>query len=205
MFGLGYASSAVSYGVFSVIAILLAVAATVLTFIFIVPDKKREKLNKFGKFLHDTVNFKYKKKKKILQAVYIFATAFVILLGCFMLVMIVDTGWTTTWMGGYGILLMLFGPIVVRLFYEFLMMAILVVKNVIQINNKLKNQNDGQSQTDIFTAPSFPVATKAPAAPVAPAAPATPAASDAPVASAPKFCTKCGSPLDAEGKCPNCG
>lgn len=33
---------------------------------------------------------------------------------------------------------MLFGPIVVRLIFEFLMMALLLVKNVISINNKLR-------------------------------------------------------------------
>lgn len=42
---------------FMVAAIILAIAATVLAFIFIVPEKKREKLNAFGKFLHDTCNF----------------------------------------------------------------------------------------------------------------------------------------------------
>ena len=199
LFGSGLASSAVGYGVFSVIAIILAIAATVLAFIFIVPDKKREKLNKFGKFLHDTVNFKYLIVEKILQALYIFATAFVILLGFFMLFMVVDTGWSTTWMGGYGILTMLFGPIIIRLLYEFLMMAILLVKNVIKINNKLKNQNESSSDEDIFAAPSFPVPEKAPAAPVTPVAPAAPVAPPAP-----KFCVKCGAALNAEGKCPNC-
>ena len=42
------------------------------------------------------------------------------------------------WLGGYGLLLMILGPIVVRLIFEFLMMALLLVKNVISINNKLR-------------------------------------------------------------------
>ncbi len=33
---------------------------------------------------------------------------------------------------------MILGPIVVRLIFEFLMMALLLVKNVISINNKLR-------------------------------------------------------------------
>lgn len=42
------------------------------------------------------------------------------------------------WLGGYGLLLMILGPIVVRLIFEFVMMALLLVKNVISINNKLR-------------------------------------------------------------------
>ena len=59
-------------GIFSVVAIIFAIAATVLAFIFVVPEKKREKLGTFGKFVHDTVNFKYLIVEKILQALYIF-------------------------------------------------------------------------------------------------------------------------------------
>ena len=67
--------------IFNVIALVLAVVATVLAFIFLVPEKRREKLNAFGKFLHDALNFKYLIVEKVLQALYIFATAFVILYG----------------------------------------------------------------------------------------------------------------------------
>ena len=176
-------------GVFSVLSIILAIAATVLAFIFIVPDKKKEKLNKFGKFIHDTVNFKYLIIEKILQALYIFFTAFVILYGFFMLFIVTDGIFGGTWMGGYGILLMICGPIVIRVVYELLMMFILLVKNVIKINNKLKDQNAGQDKGDVFTAPSFQRENKVPDAPAAPAA---------------KFCVKCGTALGEDGKCPNC-
>ena len=55
-----------------IIAGVLALVATVLAFIYVVPEKKREKLGAFGKFLHDTCNFKYLMVEKILQALYIF-------------------------------------------------------------------------------------------------------------------------------------
>ena len=55
-------------GALSVVATILAIVVTVLAFIFIVPEKRREKLNAFGKFLHDTCNFKYLVVEKILQA-----------------------------------------------------------------------------------------------------------------------------------------
>ena len=54
-------------------------------------------------------------------------------------------------MGGKGILLMILGPIAVRLSYELVMMAVLAVKNIISINNKLRNQNGDAAAPDIFS------------------------------------------------------
>ena len=147
------------FGIASIFAILSAIAATILAFIFIVPNKKRDRLNKVGKFLHDTLNFKYLIVEKILQALYIFATAFVILLG-FCMLFYVRPGYSyyyysqpSVWYGGYGLLVMVLGPIALRLVYEFLMMTILLIKNVIQINNKLKGENN-EEKADIFAAPA---------------------------------------------------
>ncbi|MBD9156729.1 MAG: ABC transporter permease subunit [Lachnospiraceae bacterium] len=63
-------------------------------------------MGKFGKFLHDACNFKFLIVEKILQALYIFFTALVILVGFFMLFC---SDWSG-WMGGKGILLMILGP-----------------------------------------------------------------------------------------------
>ena len=138
--------------VITIIAIILAIAATVLALIFIAPDKKRERLNGLGKFVHDTINFKYLIIEKILQVLYILCTAYVILMGFFMLFYVrpgYDFGYyktSSTWYGGYGLLVMVVGPIAIRLAYEALMMAFLLVKNVIQINSKLKS--NGQELSD---------------------------------------------------------
>lgn len=196
-------------GAFGIIATILAIAATVVAFVMIVPERKREKLGRFGKFLHDAVNFKFLIVEKILQALYIFVTAYVILCGFFMLFMAPETWTGRHWLGGYGILLMVLGPIVVRMCYELLMMVILLVKNVISINRKLKNQNGSNVDADLFavpelhrTQPSQPAAPVTPVAPAAPAAPAQPAEQAAPAA--PSFCTRCGAHLDENGHCPNC-
>ena len=157
-----YGSSLNTLGTLGLIALVLAIAATVLAFIFIVPAKRRDQMGKFGKFLHDTCNF---------------------LIGFFMLFC---TDWNG-WMGGKGILLMILGPIGVRVTYELLMMAVLAVKNIISINNKLRNQNGDAAAPDIFSpdmsnlkdafgkkeapvqaAPAAPQATVAPAEPAAP-------------------------------------
>ena len=142
-------------GAFGIIATILAIIATVAAFILVVPESKREKLGRFGKFLHDAVNFKFLIVEKILQALYIFVTAYLILCGFFMLFMAPETWTGRHWLGGYGILLMVLGPIAVRLCYELLMMAVLAVKNIISINNKLRNQNEGEVKADIFAAPDM--------------------------------------------------
>lgn len=185
-------------GAFGIIATILAIIATVAAFILVVPESKREKLGRFGKFLHDAVNFKFLIVEKILQALYIFVTAYLILCGFFMLFMAPETWTGRHWLGGYGILLMVLGPIAVRLCYELLMMAVLLLKNVISINNKLRNQNEGKAQDGIFAVPDMSdlrqqLRSKA----VRPQSPQNP--------SAPNFCSKCGSPLNEDGKCPNCG
>lgn len=177
--------------VISILALFFAIGATVLAYIFIIPEKKYAKLNKFCKFLHNLLNFKSLIIEKILQASYIFSTAFVILMGFFMLFYVEQYGGYyysyTKWYGGYGILLMLLGPIAIRLTYEFAMMAILLVKNVIQINNKLKSQNeDSEAAEDVFSESILPVESEAPAAAVT-------------------FCPNCGKPIGEGAFCTGCG
>ena len=249
-----------SSAAFMAALLVLAVVLTVLAFIFIVPEKRRAKLNAFGKFLHDTCNFNYLLIEKLLQALYIFLTVFSILTGVY----------TLFKNFGMGLLLMIGLPLLIRLIYEFLMMTVLLLKHVIMIDNKLKNQNTvdkkQQPEASVFAgrerkkpapAPAKePVKKAAPAAkpaakpaaerPVQPAKPAAektvpaaerpvqpvkPAAKPAPVSTTPEaseaavtekpapvkmspeaparpkavFCTECGSRLDENGKCPNCG
>ena len=285
-----YTGGGNSAGTVMAILLILAVVLTVLAFIFIVPENRREKLNAFGKFLHDTCNFNYLLIEKILQVLYIFLTVFAILMGLYTLV---HNFWV-------GLALTIIMPIVIRLIYKFLMMAVLLLKHVIMIDNKLKNQNTvdkkpktadpefisrepkkpaptpapakpavkktapatkpaaektapaakpaakpapkaapvkAETETPVKTAPvkkTVPTETaseapvkKVPAKPVvekaAPAetasepvsapvkteAPAKTASEIKPVPEAPTspkacFCTECGSPLDENGKCPNC-
>ena len=165
------------FEVVSILALVLGIIATVLAFIFIVPSNKRDTLNAFGKFVHDAVNFKFLIVEKIMQALYIFSTAFIMLTGFFLLFAV---DYRDDWMGGYGLLTMILGPIAVRLSYEFLMMFILLIKNVIQINNKLKQE--GEAKDDIFATPVAPV--------------------QMPQAA---FCPNCGTKGNAGEFCANCG
>lgn len=57
----------------------------------------------------------------------------------------------TNWYGIYGILIAVLGPFAIRLLFEGLIMGILLIKNVIQINRKLKDQVEEEA----YQAPSF--------------------------------------------------
>ena len=130
------------------LAFISAVICTILSFVFIVPKSRRNRLNGFLKFVHDLFNFKFLIVEMILKAFYVFSTLFVIGLGFFLLFsgyqdnygIFGDSGFKS--FAGAGILVMLIGPVVVRIVYEFFMITVLLVKNVIEINNRAKGESD---------------------------------------------------------------
>ena len=132
-----------------IFGVLTAIAATVLAFIFILPEKKREKLPKFLKVVSDILNMKQLFLETIFRALYIFSTFTCVFVGFYMLFGferyyyhgLFNSGHGVRWMGGYGLLIAILGPIVVRIVYEGIMMGILLVKNTIEINKKIKSQN----------------------------------------------------------------
>ena len=166
-----------------IIGLVLAIAGTVLAFIFILPEKNRASLNKFFRVVADVFNFKVLFIEKILKALYIFLTLFCIVCGFFMLFSGERT--SSFWGEGsfqsfalQGLLLMILGPIVVRIVYELLMLTIIMVQNVISINKKMPE----------------PAKEDAPQEPAAQVAPATKMV----------YCTHCGTRYDAlKGGCPN--
>ena len=183
-------------GTIYILAACLALPAAVLAFIFIVPEKKREKMGKFGKLLHDICNFKFLIIEKIFQFFYVLSTAFCFISGFFMLFWVERYSWyygsSSVWMGYYGLLVMILGPIAVRIAYESMMLVLIAIKNIIQINNKLKNQNEDNKDGDMFAIPSFSKAAPA-AAPVTVPAPAA------------SVCPNCGSPKSPDAFCVYCG
>lgn len=144
-------------GFMAFIAVIATIFFTVLAYKFIVPEKKRANLNKLGQFVHDTFNFKYLIVEKILQFLYVLSTIACICFGICMLfgISIYHSEWAnetyTHWYGIYGILIAILGPIGVRISFEILMMFLLLVKNVIQINRKLK----APVEDDDYKMPSF--------------------------------------------------
>lgn len=133
-------------GFMSFIALVATIILMILAYKYIVPEKRRAGLNKLGQFLHDVFNFKFLIIEKILQFFYILCTIACVCFGLSMLLGIsiyhssyLDKTYTD-WYGLYGLLIAIVGPFAVRLVYEGLIMGLLLVKNVIQINKKLKSQ-----------------------------------------------------------------
>ena len=112
-----------------IIGLALAFVATVLTYIFIIPDRARKHLPGFLQFVHDLFNFKIMLLETIMKLLYIFCTLGSIGVGFFLLF------GSSFWI---GLLLLILGPLVLRGLYEFLMLYILQVQNVISINRKLR-------------------------------------------------------------------
>ena len=194
----------------TIIGLILAVIGAVLALIFITPKKARNKLPGFLKLVSDFFNFKFLIIEFILKALYIFCTLYFIFCGFFLLFGNMGNSFYFVSSAGFGLLYMLLGPIVVRIVYEILMLVVIAVKNVMEINAKLKNQNPENTNNSLFTVPKIDFAPKAPVyqQPVyqQPQQPQPQQAQQAPVAEDWGFCGQCGTKYNrAAGKCPNCG
>ena len=138
------------------ISVILTIAATIaltaLALIFIVPENKNIKFGKFGKLLHDFLSVKHLLIEYILKGIYVLATVFCVAYGVFMNILPefairfdpfkFGVGW-----GGpegilVGILFVVVGPLVVRVIYEIAMLFVLLVKNTMDIRNRICNRDD---------------------------------------------------------------
>lgn len=209
-YGLSVAGTSFGLGI---AAVIISIILTILLVVLVVPAKRREGLPKFFQVVHDICNFKGLLLEKVLKVLYIFSTINVMLTGIF------------TWFsGGYnfgmtflaGLLILVLGPIIVRLAYEFMMLFVLLVKNVIQINNKLNGKNDNPFVKDIdfdkFKNSNVPEQnyTSPYAQPVQPIQPEQPVVQNnyQPQQNndSVRFCTTCGTKITGNTDvCPNCG
>lgn len=116
-----------------IISALVSLVCSILIWVLVMPEKKRPTLNAFFTFVSDVFNFRSLLIEKILKFTYLLLTLFAILFGFLAFVVSIDDGRAAL----IGLLVMILGPIVLRLIYELSMMAVLLVKNVIEINNKM--------------------------------------------------------------------
>lgn len=122
-----------------VLAAMTAIAATVLFYIFIQPEKKAAKMPKFIRIIRDILDMKDLYLEYALKALYVCGTIFCVVGGIYMFLGFGPNYYGgIRWYGGYGLLLMLLGPVVLRLVYELILMFVLLVKNTMQINKKMK-------------------------------------------------------------------
>ena len=126
-----------------IISGLVSLVCSILVWALVMPEKKRPKLNAFFTFVSDVFNFRSLLIEKILKFTYLLFTLFAILFGFLAFVVSINDGRAAL----IGLLVMILGPIVLRLIYELSMMAVLLVKNVIEINNKMSvSLNDNKEE-----------------------------------------------------------
>ena len=202
-----YSTPAPSAGWQFIVGLIAALACTILLYVLVFPKSKEGKLNGFFTFVRNFFGLKYLVIEKIATFIYVLETLACIFCGFFLL-------FGRTFLA--GLLLMILGPIVMRLFYELFMLVILLVKNVMEINAKLKgdsknatSQFDASFPTTAPTTPAAPAAPSAftpPSAPSEPTAPVEPIVPAAPAEREEKTCRNCGHTLlDDDRFCPSCG
>lgn len=162
-----------------VLGFIGVIAAMICIYVLIMPEGKYRTLNPFCRWLSDLFNFRSLWLESIIKFFYILSTVACVIFGFFMLFSVVDYYYGSSSLALPGLLLLVVGPVVVRLVYEGTMMFIILVKNTMQINNRLRN-NMSEKQDE--------AAEEVPAQPVI------------------EYCEKCGKQIEDDVIfCSNCG
>lgn len=116
--------------VWTVIAFIIAIAAGIMIYFMFVKDNKpvSENLQK----LKDLLDFKTMLIEPILKIVYIIATVFIILFS-FGLISLNFVSF---------LMVLILGPIAIRIIYELMMINIMIWKNTKEINDNIKAKNN---------------------------------------------------------------
>ena len=146
-------------GVIFTLAGIFALALTIVVFVLVVPNAKRKGMtNPFLIFLHDLFNFNQLWLEKIFKFLYVLSTISCVAIGIPMIFWFEKRyyyssfyrdydNFTYEWRGYIGILLVILGPIVVRIAFEAIMMFILLVKNTMEINKKMDSKLESSTNT----------------------------------------------------------
>lgn len=202
---------AAAAGVEVLLGIIVAIVLTILLYVLVFPEKRKYTLNSFFLFVKNFFDIKYLIIEKILKFFYVLNTMLAICIGFFLL-------FGRTFLA--GLLIMILGPVVQRLVYESAMLGILLVKNTMEINNKL-DEKEGTSTTfdggldalKIKKPAGFNAYQQAPQAFAQPEMPQAYAQPETPQMQyqqeqpgTPSVCPSCGAPI-AEGTifCASCG
>ena len=124
-----------------VLACAATISLTVLVYLLVMPKKFDGKLaNPFLQWVHDFFHFKKLYIEEVLKFFYVVLTLFIISFGFF--AMLGEDFFVE------GLTILVGGPIAVRLIYEMSLMFILMVKNTIEINNKLGKKDTAPKVTE---------------------------------------------------------
>ncbi len=213
------------FGVAIGLGCFLALVAAIVICAILLPKNKEGQFGGFAKFLRDYFLLRYLMVEAILRFFFVVNTCACFFVGFFLLFSKIDTGWNSTSLAPAGIAIIILGPFVTRISYELTMIAIMQLKNTMEINAKIKG--DAGSATNLFNVPTNgfvsnianSVAQAAQAQPQQPQqmynspvqqpqqqAPVAPVAPEAPAAPAEVVCPNCGASVVADATfCDKCG
>ena len=120
-------SSAADAGIWMIIAAIIALVGGILVHFLFVKGKSEPK-NKFVKWLKDFLSFKVMWIETLLKVIYYIATIYVILASFAMI--------SASFLS--FLLMLVLGPVLIRLAYECLMMYIMIWRNTQDIANNTK-------------------------------------------------------------------
>lgn len=122
-------SAGVDLGVWGIIALILAIIGGVLTYFLFVKGKTEQK-SKFLKWLKDFLSFKIMWIEPLMKVLYYIGTIFCIL-ASFALISYSFVAF---------ILVLMFGPVFIRLIYEAIIMMIMIWRNTRDIAENTKKK-----------------------------------------------------------------
>lgn len=150
--------------------VIVALILTVAIFIFLLPKWRDGTFgNKFLQFLHDYFNFKQIFIEYILKFLFVFLTFMIIFGGIYVIFAPAFDDYEWTKMSDSiipGLAIMILGPVVIRLLYEACMVTILMLKNVVELNNKTKDESPTAASRPAPRAPKAARAAQAAQEPV---------------------------------------
>lgn len=134
----------------TIIGAVSALVIAILVFITLLAKNQEGRLvNRYAKAAQNFFGFKYSLAEPLLKIFYVGITSYCIIKGFFTMFCkeYGDYGDHLIW---EGIVLMVFYPLIVRFFYEMTLLFITLVKKIISIEAKLKDENPDGDKTSIF-------------------------------------------------------
>lgn len=179
-----------------ILGVVLTVISIVLLYLFVLPKKQNGKLPPFLQRLHDFFHFKKLFLEPILKFLYLLSTCFCIFFGLFLLfgrVEYISHPFLSTY-SSYsestflrGLVLLVAGPIVLRILYEGAMLLILAARNLVEINQKFGAAPGTADATSSTQKPDAETSSTSAETPTL-------------------YCSQCGTAYDkSDGVCPHCG
>lgn len=140
MFDYGYGSQFARTGGAAVVCVILAIIGGLILLFAFLPEKKESQYKDFTLQLYRILNFRKMFSMSILKLIYLISMLFITLMG-------IVTLFSQSFFG--GLLMIIFGNLVLRVVYELCLLIFSIHENLTQINQNTtllaNSQNDNKN------------------------------------------------------------